>query len=148
MSANTTKLEKILMLKKREKEESAAEYNQAVKEFEQVATKLYEALKKKEDLEANQMTQITKGLPINQVRQTQLFIQSLEEKIQQYQQLVVHARSQMQGKEQRLMIKNIEVKKFEKIKEKKQHLYNQLEKQEEKKLMDEISIQQYTNRGN
>lgn len=142
------KLEKILMIKEREKDEKLAEYNEAVEGFEEVATKLYQFLKQKEELENLHSNQITKGLPIQQIQQTQKFFISLDRSIEQYQKLVANARQAMHGKENQLLEKNIEVKKFEKVKEKKLQMYLDHIKVEEGKLMDEISIQQYMNRGN
>ena len=45
------RFEKIMIVKEREKEEALSVYNEAVKRFEEAAEKLYESLKKKEDLE-------------------------------------------------------------------------------------------------
>ena len=44
------KFEKILTIKEKEKSDARAKYNEAQKSFEQVAEKLYNLLKKKEEL--------------------------------------------------------------------------------------------------
>ena len=48
------KFDKILQIKEKEKGDALAEYHTAVRKFEEAAEKLYELLKKKEDLESYQ----------------------------------------------------------------------------------------------
>ncbi|OEH91262.1 flagellar export protein FliJ [Bacillus solimangrovi] len=141
------KLEKIMNLKEREKDESVGEYNEAVKAFQEVGQRLYELLKKKEDLESVKHTQIRKKISISEIQQTERFIKSLEQSIMHVQQLVAQSREKMNVKEVKLVEKNIEVKKFERIKENQWNSHQESLKFEEKKLMDEISIQQYMHRG-
>lgn len=142
------KLEKILTIKENEKDKAIGEYNEAVLKFEEVATKLYDVLKQKEDIIAEQELQIQTGLNIIKIQQLQRFLLILEQSIKHWQEQVAKARQHMNVKEKVLLEKNIEVKKFEKMKEKAKISYLQIENDEEKKFMDEISIQQYMNRRN
>ncbi|WLR52339.1 flagellar export protein FliJ [Bacillus tianshenii] len=142
------KLERVMGLKEREKDELTGEYNKSIEAFEKVGQKLYELLKKKEDLAILKGQQIQQGISISQIQQTERFIAALEQSIMHYQQLVAQARAKMSEKEEELIEKNIEVKKFEKMKEKQQIIYKETIEYEEKKLMDEISLQQYMHRGN
>lgn len=141
------KFAKLLSIKENEKDIVLEEYNEAVNKFEKAATKLYDLLKQKEDLQAQQSLQFQTGLNIGQIQDLARFLLMLEKSIDQWQLQVAKARKFMELKQQHLLEKNIEVKKYEKIKEKAWIAYNQLEKAEENKLMDEISIQQYMNRG-
>jgi flagellar protein FliJ len=142
------KFEKILSIKESEKDKALGEYNEAVKRFEEVAKKLYYFLKQKEDYEEMHKQKLQAGLPIQEIRYFQQFITNLERTISHYQQLVAQARQQMQLKQMKLAELNIEVKKYEKMKEKYFQTFLQTLQAEENKLMDEISIQQFVNRGN
>lgn len=142
------KFEKILQIKEREKEEIQSGYHRAKSQFEQVAEKLYELLKKKEDLLAFQETQLASGFPVYEIQHYQLFISNLEKMIDYQQQLVMNARNRMFWFENQLKEKNIEVKKYEKIKEKEWQKYKKLLGQMENKEMDELSVIQFMNRRN
>ncbi|MDF1506587.1 flagellar export protein FliJ [Robertmurraya sp. DFI.2.37] len=141
------KFARVLALKEREKDEALFTYQDAVKKFEEVAEKLYELLRKKEDLEAFQSAELKNGLSIVEIRHHQQFIGNLEKTINHYQKMVINARNRMHLFQEKLMEKNIEVKKFEKIREKDlEHFLHSL-KTTENKQMDDISIQLYMNRG-
>jgi flagellar protein FliJ len=142
------KFEKIMMVKEREKDEALSVYNESVKRFEEEAERLYESLKKKEDLEIYQSMRLKNGLPVQEIRHHQRFILNLQKTIDHYQKVVVNARNQMQFYQEKLMQKNIELKKYEKIKEKDKVVFLEALKHEEAKQMDDISIQQYVQRGN
>ncbi|HHW38881.1 MAG TPA: flagellar biosynthesis chaperone FliJ [Bacillales bacterium] len=142
------KFEKLLSIKENEKDVVVGEYNDAVQKFEEVATKLYELLKQKEDLIDQQGKQLTSGLNVRQILDFQRFLPLLDKSIAEWQVQVAKARKFMELKQQLLLEKNIEVKKYEIMKKKSWVTYSQLEKAEENKFMDEISIQQYMNRGN
>ncbi|WP_445506101.1 flagellar export protein FliJ [Niallia sp. 03190] len=143
----TFKFEKILTMKEREKDEVRATYNQAVKRFEDAAEKLYELLKKKENLEEYQATKLKNGLSVQEIRHHQQFVVNLVKLIDHSQKMVVNARSSMNFYQEKLMEKNIEVKKFSKMKEKDVREFNQFAKALEAKQMDDISLQQYMQPG-
>ena len=136
------------MIKEREKDEAQNIYTQSVKKFEEAAQMLYELLRKKEDLENNQSLKLVSGLSVQEIKHHQYFIQNMEKTISHYQQMVINARNHMNFYQEKLMEKNIEVKKYEKIKEKDIVSFTANLKQIEGKQMDDISIQQFMNRGN
>jgi len=142
------KFEKIMKLKEREKDEALSFYNDSVKRFEEAAEKLYESLKKKEDLENYQSMKLEHGLPVQEIRHHQHFILNLQKTIDHYQKMVSNARNQMLFYQEKLMQKNIEVKKYEKMKEKGKIVFLEEVKHEEAMQMDDISIQHYVHRGN
>ncbi|MDP4161465.1 MAG: flagellar export protein FliJ [Bacillota bacterium] len=141
------KFDKILHIKEREKDEAISVYNESVKNFEEAAEKLYEFLKKKEDLHAFQASKLTDGLPVHEIRHHQHFLAGIEKTIEHYQKMVVNARGKMVFYQEKLMEKNVEVKKYEKIKEKDFLSYKENLKYLEGRQMDDISIQQFMNRG-
>ena len=67
-------------------------------------------------MELYQQNKILQGIPIDEIRFYQKYLMNLQKEIEHYQNLVIHARHNMQYEEKRLIDKNIEVKKFEKLK--------------------------------
>jgi flagellar FliJ protein len=141
------KLQKVLSMKENEKNLAMREYNEAVRRFEETAEKLYHLLKQKEEHEEMHKQKLQLGLSVQDIRQFQQYIASLERTIHHYQILVMQAREQMQRKQSKLTELNIEVKKYEKIKEKYMQAVRLAEKRIENKWMDEISVQRFVHRG-
>jgi flagellar FliJ protein len=144
----TYRFQKVLELKENEKEKSLEEYNRSVTEFENVAGKLFDCLKKKEVLEERTANQLNTGMPVQEIRHFQQFVTNLEKTITHYQRLVLITRNNMNEKQMLLTEKNIEVKKYEKMKEKHFEVHLEHVKATESKLMDDLSIQTYMLRGN
>lgn len=144
----TFKFNRILSLKEREREEAVSVYEEAVAKFEEVAKKLYELLRQKENLEAYQTNRLQEGLPVQEIRYHQQFLENLEKTINHYQKMVINARNRMNLFQEKLMEKNIEVKKYEKIRENDWLYFVEQEKLADNKQMDDISIQHYVNHGN
>jgi flagellar protein FliJ len=142
------KFEKIMKLKEREKDEVLSTYNESVKRFEEAAENLFRSLKKKEDLESYQRSKLENGLSVQEIRHHQTFIHNLQKTIDHDQKVVVHTRNQMDFYQDKLLQKNIEVKKYEVLKEKGKLVFLEELRQLEAKQMDDISIQQYMHRGN
>lgn len=108
---------KILDVREQEKVQTEMAYKEAVKTFEDVATKLYDLLKKKEDLIEYQNERLLTGASIDEVNHYARFITSLEKTIADFQKKVVQARTKMNWHEEKLLEKSIEVKKYEKMRE-------------------------------
>ena len=137
-----------MKLKEREKDEVLSTYNESVKRFEEAAENLFRSLKKKEDLESYQRSKLENGLSVQEIRHHQTFIHNLQKRIDHDQKVVVHTRNQMNFYQDKLLQKNIEVKKYEVLKEKGKLVFLEELRQLEAKQMDDISIQQYMHRGN
>lgn len=140
------KFDKILQLREREKEESENVYREAVGQFEEEAEKLYDLLKKKEELIDVQEQKMKIGFSVLEIQHYQQFISNLEKLIEQQQQVVITARGRMQWCEQQLKEKNVEVKKYGKIRTKDLAVYHKWLNAEEAKQMDELSSIQFVNR--
>ncbi|MFD2682830.1 flagellar export protein FliJ [Bacillus seohaeanensis] len=141
------KFQKILSLKEREKDEAHNVYKESVAKFEEVAEKLYTYLKKKENIEAFQLDKLQTGLSVQDIRHHQQFIMNLEKTISYFQEQVMQARSRMYWYEEKLTEMNVEVKKYEKLKEKDFNVFLQAIKNDEGKQLDEVSVTQFMNRG-
>ncbi|OES43612.1 flagellar export protein FliJ [Domibacillus iocasae] len=140
------KFEKIMQLREREKEESENVFREAQNQFEAEANKLYGLLKKKEDLMAVQEQKMKSGFSVLDIQHYQQFISNLEKLIDEQQRLVVTTRGRMQWCEQQLKEKNIEVKKYSKIRANDLVHYRKWAASEEAKQMDELSMIQFMNR--
>jgi flagellar protein FliJ len=141
------KFEKLLTIKEKEKNDANSKYNEALKRFEEVAEKLYKLLKKKEDLHIFQQEKLSAGLSVQDIRHHQQFMDNLEKMIKQCQKEVIETRHRMNLFQTKLLEKNVEVKKYEKIKEKDFQRFLDVIKEADQKNMDEISIQQYVSKG-
>ncbi|WP_201713790.1 flagellar export protein FliJ [Rossellomorea arthrocnemi] len=141
------KFQRILTLKEKEKDEVQEMYKGSIEKFEAVAEKLYEFLKKKETLELHQESKLQGGLSVQDIRHHQQFITNLEKTISYYQDLVIQARNRMKWYEEKLVDMNVEVKKYEKMKEKDFERFLQNIQFIENKQLDEVSVVQYMKRG-
>jgi flagellar FliJ protein len=141
------KFEKILSIKEKEKTDALAKYNAALKKFEEVAEKLYKLLKKKEELLEFQQEKLRNGLSVQDIRHHQLFMGNLEKLLSLCQQEVIEERYKMDTQRDILMERNIEVKKYKKMKEHDFLEFLDVMKVAENKEMDEISIRQYLSKG-
>ncbi|MEB1810089.1 MAG: flagellar export protein FliJ [Bacillaceae bacterium] len=139
-------LQKVLEIREREKQNVENEYSKATKQFEETATRLYDLLKKKEDLEARCEQQMNEGIPIHQLQQHQTILMRLNIDIERQQQSTNLARNQMYQKQEELVDASIELKKYEKMKEIKHGEYIEEQKRLDNMRMDEISLQLYVNR--
>ena len=140
------RFEKVLTIREQEKNETEMAYKESVRSFEEVATKLYDLLKKKEDLIAFQQDRLTVGSSIDEIHHYARFIDSLEKTIADVQQKVIQARAKMNWHEDKLLEKNLEVRKFEKMREKDFKLYQQEQDRIESLFLDEISLLTYNKR--
>lgn len=139
MSRYIYRFEKILTVCEQEKTETELAYKEAVRFFEEIATKLYELLKKKEDLIEFQQQRLKIGSSIDEISHYARFIDSMEKMIEEVQQKVVQARTKMNWHEQKLLEKNLEVRKYEKMREKDFEAYKEEQNRLEIILLDEIS---------
>jgi flagellar FliJ protein len=139
-------LQKVMQYREREKNTVQAEYQEAVDRFEVIATQLYELLKRKEDLEERAREQVSTGTSIFDLQQNQLKLLRLQQEIQVKQRATQVARENMNVKQQDYILKSIELKKYEKVKEIKLEQYKTEEKRLELLQMDEQSIRLFANR--
>ena len=137
------RFQQILTIREQEKNETEMAYKDATKAFEDVATKLYDLLKKKEDLIDYQQQRLVIGASIDEIHHYARFIDSLEKTIAEAQQKVIQARAKMQWYEEKLVEKNLEVRKFEKMKEKDYERFKEEQGRIEMNFLDEISLQMY-----
>ena len=137
------RFENILTVREQEKNESEIAYKQSVKAFEDIATRLYDLLKKKEDLLEYQRQRLQIGASIDEISHYANFLGSMEKTIEDVQQKVVQARAKMNWHEEKLLEKNLEVRKYEKMREKDFDAFKVEQNRLETILLDELSGQTY-----
>lgn len=139
-------LQKILEVRENEKLKAEKEFTQATRQFEEVATKLYELLKKKENHENDYYQRIERKIHVFEIQQSHSLLAQFQKQIDQLQYYTQKARDNMNRKQEQLVEKSIELKKYEKMKQIKYEFYIEETKRQENILMDEISVQQFINR--
>ncbi|WP_342600685.1 flagellar export protein FliJ [Psychrobacillus sp. FSL H8-0483] len=140
------KFDKVLTVREQEKSETELAYKESVMVFEKVATELYDLLKKKEETMDAQNNQLTNGLSINHIHHYSNYIVGLQKRIDTLQKEVMQARSKMKWFEEKLLERTLEVRKFEKIKEKDYILFQQEQQRLETIQLDEISSLKFQNK--
>lgn len=148
MKAYRYRFENVLTYRELEKTETEIEYQTAIEAFEVVATKLYDLLKKKESTITAQQSQMSAGASVIEIHHYTRFIDSLEKQIDRLQQEVIRARSKMQWYEQKLLERTMEVRKFEKMKEKDKIRYRNEQQAKEAQRLDELSTMSFRGKEN
>ncbi|MFG6496787.1 flagellar export protein FliJ [Fictibacillus sp. UD] len=133
-------MEKVLTVKQKEKESIEQELGEAVQAFESVAEEIYSLLKRKEDIENLSNHQFQQRIFVNDLQNTQRFLLSMTNKIKGLQPVLQRARERMQIIQQKLVQQTIEVKKYEKLKEKQLTAYKVEITSYENKQNDEFSV--------
>ncbi|MBB6452923.1 flagellar FliJ protein [Salirhabdus euzebyi] len=135
--------EKILTVRTTEKDLAYKNYQQAVGNFENVATKLYNLLKEKEDIEITLSKTMESSIPAFQLHHYHQYINQLNDKINGLQQSVAQARMYMNEEQENLTDTYVEMKKIEKLVENKKTKKKQEMDKAEEQILDEVSIQQF-----
>lgn len=148
MSSHQYRFEKVLTYRELQKTETEMEFKTSVDAFETVATELYNLLKTKESTLVNQEEKMQVGASIDEIHHYARYIDSLEKKIEHVQQQVIQARSKMNWFEDKLLERTLEVRKFEKMKEKDYDHYRAEEEYKEAQRLDELSTMTFRGREN
>lgn len=146
MVAYQYKFAKVLTVREQEKSETEIAYKESVNAFEQVATELYNLLKKREDTLDTQNDLLSNGLSVDGIHHYSNFLESLQKRIEIVQKEVIQARSKMNWYEEKLLEKSLEVRKFEKMKEKDFESFQQEQYRLEAIILDEISSLKFQNK--
>lgn len=139
---------KILNHQENLKNQALLDYQQAIRDFEQSAEKLYLLLNKKEQVEKEYNYYLSSSGTVTTLATHYAFIERIKERIYVVQMEVNQKRAVMEKKQEKLTEQHIEVKKFEKIIENKRKKEREREAYLESQLMDEISTRQFFNRRN
>ncbi|PID16498.1 flagellar export protein FliJ [Sporosarcina sp. P34] len=146
MTSFRYRFDKVLNLREQERDETEMAYKEAIEEFEKIATQLYDHMKKKETILEEQQQRMTTGFSIDDLHSYSRFINTLDLTIDHMQQEVIKSRSKMNWYESQLLEKNIEVKKFEKMKEIGKEQYDAEMEHVEINRIDELSTMKFRSR--
>lgn len=141
--SNIVALRKILDLRIDEKNKALLEQKEAVDQFEKVAKQLYNELKTKETAESTLDKMYKQSEIIFKIREQTIYIDSLNRQIATLQKAVQEARNNMEQKQSIVTEKHVELKKVEKMIEKREQKAKAELALAEMKEMDEISLTQY-----
>jgi len=141
--AETIAFSKILRLREKEKMDAEKSYQQSMAFFENIATRLYTLLKKKETAESSFESGMQGIIPIEKIKEQVAYIEELNKQIINLQAEVNKARNEMDAKQSQLTDAHIEVKKFEKMIAHREQVKKKVLQKYENEAMNEISIQQY-----
>lgn len=134
------RMDQVLDFKQHEQELTQKEFNDHQTQFEEIGYELYGILKKKELLQAEQNQRIQTGEQIKSIQQINIYIDQLDQRLKVLQVKLNNARETMNNTHERLITQTIDVKKYEKLKEKQFNRYQQHLYQEEMKHTDEIAV--------
>ncbi|PIC87623.1 flagellar export protein FliJ [Sporosarcina sp. P20a] len=146
MTSFLYRFDKVLNLREQERDETEMAYKEAIEEFEKIATQLYDQMKKKENILEEQQQRMTTGFSIDDLHSYSRFINTLDLTIDHIQQEVMKSRTKMNWYESQLLDKNIEVKKFEKMKEIGKEQYDAEMEHVETNRIDELSTMKFRSR--
>ncbi|MCF6410568.1 flagellar export protein FliJ [Pseudalkalibacillus salsuginis] len=138
------RMEQVLEYKQQVKDRTQKEYIEKQGRFEEIGYELYEALKKKETLQAQQSQRMMDGDKVITLQHYNQYIDQLDFQVESLQQRLKHARENMQTAHERLLSETIDVKKYEKLKERQFSRYQYDSKIEEMKATDELAVLRYT----
>lgn len=143
MTAYNYRFEKVLTLREQQRDETEMAYKEAIQQFEEVAEQLYGQMKKKENTIEEQHRRMESGFSIDDLHNYARYIDALDKQIDITQQKVINSRSKMQWYEEQLLEKNIEVKKFEKMKELGKQRFDAEMEHKEANQIDELSTMKF-----
>ncbi|WP_170132943.1 flagellar export protein FliJ [Saliterribacillus persicus] len=135
--------EKILSFRETEKNEAQMHYQTSMEKFEAVALKLVDLLQKKEKYEEQYYRYLERNTDVSTINMYYNYLRKIEEDISQVQRKVNKARDDMNKKQDHLTTQHVEVKKIEKIIDRKRLQLLEHEEFEERKMMDDISTRQF-----
>lgn len=133
------RLQKVLSIKEKEEDLSKLEYANSQRKFEVVARKLYESLKKKEELEQQYESKLRKGMNVDTLQRYYHHLQGLHTQIIEEQLAVNKAKFAMEQKQQQIVDKSKEVKKYTILREKQYIQYEMQQRKDENNQLDELS---------
>ncbi|MCP3026121.1 flagellar export protein FliJ [Halobacillus sp. A5] len=140
---------KVKDLQEREKKQKQKIYQEHIDHFESVATQMYELLKRKETEDLRFDEELSgSSIKAEVFMQHERFVEQLEQQINDLQNTVHKARTDMESAHEVLSTAHIEVKKYESLIDRRLQQRSAWNKAEESKSMDELSVRQFLNYKN
>ncbi|MBB6449297.1 flagellar FliJ protein [Geomicrobium halophilum] len=138
----TFPFEKLLEVKEREVVEHRNSYEDAARHFEAAGYELYQWLKARENLDEKHKHACIQGTTVALIQTKQLARENIENRIKHSQKKANTARNVMAARKKEWQSAEIEIKKIERMKERKWEEYIQDMNKQEQTLMDELASRQ------
>ncbi|MCO7125996.1 flagellar export protein FliJ [Sporolactobacillus shoreicorticis] len=135
------RFERVMKLAENEKYNLEVQYKRLFDEFESLARKLIELMDLKEKAQTELQNQMSQAITIDQMKMGITDVNTMDSLIDETNKRYIRAKARVEDFQTKLQEKAMEVKKYEKIKEKQQSIYRRLTQKAEIKRMDEIAGQ-------
>ncbi|MCQ2008950.1 MAG: flagellar export protein FliJ [Sporolactobacillus sp.] len=140
------RFERVMKLAESEKQNLEAQYKRLFDDFERLARKLIELMDLKEKAQTDLQKQMSQAITIDQMKMGITDVNTMDSLIDVTNKRYIRAKVRLEDFQTRLQEKAMEVKKYEKMKEKQQMIYRRLMQKAEMKQMDEIASQRTVSR--
>jgi len=140
------RFERVMKLAESEKQNLEAQYKRLFDDFERLARKLIELMDLKEKAQTDLQKQMSQAITIDQMKIGITDVNTMDSLIDVTNKRYIRAKVRLEDFQTRLQEKAMEVKKYEKMKEKQQMIYRRLMQKAEMKQMDEIASQRTVSR--
>ncbi|RYM07182.1 flagellar export protein FliJ [Sporolactobacillus sp. THM7-7] len=136
------RLERLMNVAESEKHSLEVEYQRLFARFETLARRLMDLLKEKKSMEIELDHFLKQSVTVGAMRRRTAGVEGVRRQIAEQTRRYDKARCQLEAYRKILQEKTVEVKKYEKLKEKQHHLYRISERKKEMKRLDEIAAYQ------
>ncbi|MCO7174691.1 flagellar export protein FliJ [Sporolactobacillus kofuensis] len=135
------RFERVMKLAENEKQNLEVQYKYLFDAFEKLAHRLIDLVEQKNRVQTDLQNQMNQAITIDQMKMGMSDVNKIDFLIEETNKQYLRAKLQLETFQGKLQQKAIEVKKYEKIKEKQQLIFNKVVHKTEMKQMDEIAGQ-------
>lgn len=140
------RFERVMKLAESEKQNLEVQYKKLFDDFENLARILINMVEEKQRVQTELQEQMSQTITIDQMKMGYSDVDKIDFLISETNKHYLKAKVRLEAFQTKLQEKAIEVKKYEKIREKQQVIYHKLMNKAEMKQMDEIAGQRTVNR--
>lgn len=140
------RFERVMKLAESEKQNLEVQYKKLFDDFENLARILINMVEEKQRVQTELQEQMSQTITIDQMKMGFSDVDKIDFLISETNKHYLKAKVRLEAFQTKLQEKAIEVKKYEKIREKQQVIYHKLMNKAEMKQMDEIAGQRTVNR--
>jgi flagellar FliJ protein len=139
------RFERVMKLAESEKQNLEVQYKKLFDAFEKLAHSLIDLVEQKKVVQTGLQQQMSQAMTIDKMKMGILDVEKIDLLIEETSKQYHRAKLQLETFQTRLQDKAIEVKKYEKMREKQQRIYHKIVAKAEMKQMDDIAGQRTAN---
>lgn len=143
---NDYRFERVMKLADHEKQNLEIEYKQLYEQFDQIAHRLIDLVDQKESIQMDIQKKMVQAMRVDQMTLKFSDINKLELLIEETRKYFLSLKERLEALQTKLQEKTIEVKKYKKLKERRQSFERKQKIRAEMKEMDEIAGRRAANR--